>query len=96
MYVTTSQAAKVMGLGCACNGKCKGMGSIDLSSFTTQDWLLVGLGAVALFASGVFTDSGKRRRTKKAVTGFGGGAVTALILLGGGYLAYQYYAGQSA
>ena len=101
MYVTTAQAEKVMGLGCS-GCKCKGMGSIDLSTLSWEDWFLVGIGG-AMFATLLFpsiTEPSKpKRRSKKKKSsggglGFGSGAVSALILLGGGYLAYQYFVSQ--
>lgn len=77
----------------------KGMGSIDLSNLTWDNYLLFGIGAMMLYAiispgASIFTPSNpkpkKRRKKVSAGAGFAGGAVTVLILAAGGYLAYSY------
>ncbi len=79
-----------------------GLGSIDLSTLTWEDYLLIGI--VGMFAVGVVFPSvyeprqprrKKRRKPVSATAGFLGGLVTPVILLGGGYLAYRYLAGNS-
>ena len=77
----------------------RGMGAIDFSTFSTEDWILIGVMGMGLIAfanpgASIFQPSKKRRRRggkrkSGGLLGFGGGAVTALILAGGGYLAYQ-------
>ena len=94
MYLATQDAAKLYGLaGCACGcDKALGLGSFDLSTWTWEDWLLVGIGGMALYAMvnpGSSLFNWKPSRSHKQ--GFIGGLITPLILLGGGYLAYQYY-----
>lgn len=65
-----------------------GMGAIDVSSFNWEDWLLVGIVGAALFSMGSGRRSGKRRKSH----GFGAveGVITGVLVLGGGYIAYQY------
>ncbi len=103
MYVTTLQAAKVMGLGCACNGKCKGMGSIDFSTFSWEDWFIVGIVGtmvLGLVQPSIFEPSKRKAKRKSkpvsAGTGFAGGIISTALLLGGGYLAYQYFSSQGS
>lgn len=64
-----------------------GMGAIDVSSFNWEDWLLIGIVGAALFSIG----GGRHRRRRKS-HGFGTveGVLTGVLLLGGGYVAYQY------
>ncbi len=102
MYVTTQQAAKVMGLGCACCD-AKGMGSIDFSTFSWEDWFIVGIvGTMVLgiVQPSIFVPSKpKTKRKRKPVsagTGFAGGIISTALLLGGGYLAYQYFSAQGS
>lgn len=90
------------GLGCAeCGGTCtapKGMGTIDLSTATWEDWLLVGIVGAVFFTvafpdSSVVTGKKKRKRPRKRVSagsGFAFGTVLTLALVGGaGYLIYS-------
>lgn len=93
-----------VGLGCTdCGGTCKGMGSIDLSTMSWEDYLLLGI--VGMFAIGtvfpsVFDPPKKRKRRRKKSSsvgaGFVGGLITPLILAGGGYLAYQYFSNSTS
>lgn len=79
-----------MGLGCAdCGGECcKGMGSIDLSNLSWEDYLLIG-GGFALFVS-LWADSGPKRRRKKSASSSGvAGWVWPLLAVGG--LASVYF-----
>lgn len=76
-----------------------GLGSIDLSTLSWEDYLLVGVVGTfligAIFPS-IFEPSKprvkRRRKPVSATTGFIGGMVVPILVLGGGYLAYQYYA----
>lgn len=94
MYFSTSGNGgnSGMGLGCAeCVGTCgnRGMGSIDLSSLSWEDYLLVGiLGALVFMPAG----GGSKRRGKKS-PGFAATdwALTAVAVGGFGYLAYRYF-----
>lgn len=108
MYVQTS-GAPLLSSGCAglgCAGKCGkgGLGSIDLSTMTWEDYLLVGIvGAfiwnLAAPDSAAFTPSKKRSRRSKKSSGIGStisAAAVVLLLAGGGYLAYQYFTGATA
>jgi len=80
------------GIGSCC-AECaqKGMGAIDLSSFNWEDWALVGIVGAVLFSMGGKTS--KRRRRKSHGFGAVEGILTATLVLGGGYLAYQYFQG---
>lgn len=87
------------GLGCAeCGGVCeapKGMGGIDLSTLGWEDYLLMGIVGMGLYAvvspdSSLFSPKPKRRKRKKSGGGFAFGTVLTLALVGGvGYLIYS-------
>lgn len=81
----------------------KGLGAIDVTQFGWEDWLLIGI--IGMFVIGEMFPkvyeprAPKPKRRRKPVSGsagFAGGLVTAAILAGGGYLAYQYLLGGSA
>ena len=94
------------GLGCAgnCNKRGRGLGAIDLSTWSLEDSILVGLAAVALYAFGVFTP-GVTAKVKsrfaskpRARRSKGGGSSeflssmsAAFLVLGAAYLGYQYF-----
>lgn len=104
MYVNswTNQPA---GRQLAAAGPCaKGMGTIDLSTFSWEDWLLIGVLGM-LFYSTLVPDSSlfnpanpaKKRRKKKSSGGFAlGSALGLIVVAGGGYLAYNYLTSQGA
>lgn len=83
--------------GCSSCQPRRGLGSIDLSTLTWEDYLLfgiVGMFVVGMVKPGVFQPSTRKRKSVSAKTGFAGGLVTALVVAGGGYLAYQYLVSQ--
>lgn len=77
----------------------QGMGSIDLSTLTWEDYLLLGVGLMTVYAiaspdSALFTWSPKKRKRKKGgSSGLMGGLSTVLLVGGLGYAAYLYYTG---
>lgn len=84
-------------IGQACSPCNKGLGSIDLSTLSWEDYLLIGVvgmfGIGLVFPSVFEASKPKRKRKRKAVSGKAGflsGTVTAVLLLGGGYVAYRY------
>lgn len=75
-----------------------GLGSIDLSTLSWEDYFLVGIiGTMVLgiIQPSIFEPSKPKRKAKRkpvsAKAGFAGGLVSALLLAGGGYLAYSYF-----
>lgn len=112
MFLPTQQALPggmgcygcgLAGLGCpGCGGKC-GMGSFDFSSFTWEDWLVIGVIGAALYSvrPGAVGDSvrrgkGRVRRAKKKASS----ALSTVGLLAGlgvlGYVGYQVWNGGTA
>lgn len=72
---------------------CNGLSGIDLSTWTWEDYLLIGAGAAGLYYFFAGDEPKRKRKPMKASTGFAGGLGTALVLGVGAYFAYQYYVG---
>jgi hypothetical protein len=93
---------RVSGLGCVeCGGVCpqaKGLGSIDLSTLSWEDYLIAGIALMSVYAvaapdSRLFNPKPKRRKRARKIsggTGFSLGTAFGIVLVGGiAYLAYQ-------
>lgn len=80
---------------CPCAAAPKGMGSIDLSTLSWEDYLLMGIVGMGLYAvvspdSGLFNSAPKRKRRRKSSGGAALGTFFAVALVGGlGYLIYS-------
>lgn len=84
------------GLGCpGCGGKC-GLGSFDFSSFTWEDWMIVGIVGAVLFNINPSTVRSKGRKARKKASS----AVSTIGLVAGlgvlGYVGYQVWNGGTA
>jgi hypothetical protein len=91
-----------VGMGCAqCGGGCgclksSGMGNIDFSTFTWEDWFIVGILGMSVYYlakpdSAAFTGKRKKRRKKSSGGSTLNTLVTTGLVLGGAYLAYQVW-----
>lgn len=86
-----------LGLGCPdCSGTCggKGLGTIDISTWTGEDWLLVGMLGMGIYAAvspgaGIFNPKPKRKRKSKG-SGTLGSITAAAVVLGVAYFGFQY------
>lgn len=85
------------GMGCACCETPKGLGSIDLSTLSWEDYFLIGIVGtlvIGVVQPSIFEPSRPRRRKKKSSggsPGFGAGIISTALLFAGGYLAYSYF-----
>ena len=83
----------VSGMGAVCRNCPKGMGTIDLSTLSWEDYLLVGIGG-AIFVSLLMEGRPKRSRRKKG-TASGGSQLNwaiGLPLVGiAAYVGYLYF-----
>jgi hypothetical protein len=74
------------------------MGSIDLSTLTWEDYLLIGIAGMSIFYlaspdSKAFKPSKKRRKKKSGGSGIFGTLTASAVVLGLAYFGYQYYVG---
>lgn len=72
-----------------------GLGSIDLSTLSWEDYLLGGIGLMAVFylanpGHGLFTAPIRKKKSRKSSSGGGLGFVFPMLLVGGAFLGYLY------